>query len=187
MQTRYGKRFAAGLMILMLIAAAVLPAGVLRAEAKERTAAVTLCGGKESCSADEKPEIVSVQDGEDVYLLNVAVLENGGYVISEKSSEMRRAYPDQTATASYLHKFYDRNGTLVATLTTVITGLYSQVDGGSSQMLSISGSFSGTLAGDFTYGTSLNGAYGSITAYFNGVSVKTFTYQIDTNGHIEEV
>lgn len=135
MQTRYGKRFAAGLMILTLIATAVLPAGVLRAEAKERTAAGTLCVEKESCSADEKPEIVSVQDGEDVYLLNVAVLENGG----------------------------------------------------SSQMLSISGSFSGTLAGDFTYGTSLNGAYGSITAYFNGVSVKTFTYQIDTNGHIEEV
>ncbi len=135
MQTRYGKRFAAGLMILTLIAAAVLPAGVLRAEAKERTAAGTLCGEKESCSEDEKPEIVSVQVGEDVYLLNVAVLENGG----------------------------------------------------SSQMLSISGSFSGTLAGDFTYGTSLNGAYGSITAYFNGVSVKTFTYQIDTNGHIEEV
>lgn len=183
MQTRYGKRFAAGLMILTLIAAAVLPAGVLRAEAKERTASGILCGEKESCSEDEKPEIVSVQVGEDVYLLNVAVLENGGYVISEKSSEMRRAYPDQTATASYLHKFYDRNGTLVATLTTVITGLYSQVDGGSSRMLSISG----TLAGDFTYGTSLNGAYGSITAYFNGVSVKTFTYQIDTNGHIEEV
>ncbi len=54
-------------------------------------------------------------------------------------------------------------------------------------MLSISGSFSGTFASDFTYSTNRNGAYGSITAYFGGVGLKTFTYHIDTNGHIEEV
>ena len=68
-----------------------------------------------------------------------------------------------------------------------IAGRGEGENGGSSQMLSISGSFSGTFASDFTYSTNRNGAYGSITAYFGGVGLKTFTYHIDTNGHIEEV
>ncbi len=42
MKKRYGKRLAVGLMILTL-GAAVLPTGVLRAEAKERTAALLRC------------------------------------------------------------------------------------------------------------------------------------------------
>lgn len=148
--------------------------------------------------ADEFLQTQYINARNDICLDNISILNNGFFAISEKidevsgvaqesTSQVLRAFPDKTTTARFTHNIYDRNGSPMATLTTTVTGLYSQVDGGSSQMLSISGNFSGQFANDFSYTTSISGNIGTIYLYFNGASAGSFSYRINPNGHIERI
>lgn len=136
--------------------------------------------------------------GYDIRLTNVSYLGNDLYVITEKvgrpgtaagdfTGQILKAYPDKTATEYFSHKIYYHDGQLMAILITKVTGLYSQVDGGSAQMLSISGSVSGDYASDFSYRTSISGDTGTLYLYYSGISSGTFKYRIYSNGYIKNI
>ena len=90
--------------------------------------------------------------GKDIRMTNLIVLENGFYAIVDETENTElntqniqfpilQGFPDKTKTKYFTHRVFDRNGKFMAYLTTSVTGLYSQVDGGSSRIINISGSF----------------------------------------------
>ena len=136
--------------------------------------------------------------GKDIRMTNLIVLENGFYAIVDETENTElntqniqfpilQGFPDKTKTKYFTHRIFDRNGNFMLNLTTAVTGLYSQVDGGSSRMLNISESFSGAYANDFSYSTVLNGSTGTIYLYYRGRNAGAIKYGIYTNGYIGEI
>ena len=136
--------------------------------------------------------------GKDIRMTNLIVLENGFYAIVDEieNTELNtqniqfpilQGFPDKTKTKYFTHRVFDRNGKFMAYLTTSVTGLYSQVDGGSSRIINISESFSGAYANDFSYSTVLNGSTGTIYLYYRGRNAGAIKYGIYTNGYIGEI
>lgn len=136
--------------------------------------------------------------GKDIRMTNLILLENGFYAIVDEieNTELNtqniqfpilQGFPDKTKTKYFTHRVFDRNGKFMANLTTSVTGLYSQVDGGSSRIINISGSFSGAYANNLSYSTELNGSTGTIYMYYRGINVGAIKYRIYTNGYIEDI
>lgn len=136
--------------------------------------------------------------GKDIRMTNLIVLENGFYAIVDEieNTELNtqniqfpilQGFPDKTKTKYFTHRVFDRNGKFMAYLTTSVTGLYSQVDGGSSRIINISGSFSGAYANNLSYSTVLNGSTGTIYMHYRGINVGAIKYRIYTNGYIEDI
>ena len=136
--------------------------------------------------------------GKDIRMTNLIMLENGFYAIVDEieNTELNtqniqfpilQGFPDKTKTKYFTHRVFDRNGKFMAYLTTSVTGLYSQVDGGSSRIINISGSFSGAYANNFSYSTVLNGSMGTIYMYYRGINAGAIKYRIYTNGYIEDI
>ena len=136
--------------------------------------------------------------GKDIRMTNLIMLENGFYAIVDEieNTELNtqniqfpilQGFPDKTKTKYFTHRVFDRNGKFMAYLTTSVTGLYSQVDGGSSRIINISGSFSGAYANNLSYSTVLNGSTGTIYMHYRGINVGAIKYRIYTNGYIEDI
>ena len=136
--------------------------------------------------------------GKDIRMTNLIVLENGFYAIVDEieNTELNtqniqfpilQGFPDKTKTKYFTHRVFDRNGKFMAYLTTSVTALYSQVDGGSSRIINISGSFSGAYANNLSYSTVLNGSTGTIYMHYRGINVGAIKYRIYTNGYIEDI
>ena len=136
--------------------------------------------------------------GKDIRMTNLIVLENGFYAIVDETENTElntqniqfpilQGFPDKTKTKYFTHRVFDRNGKFMAYLTTSVTGLYSQVDGGSSRIINISGSFSGAYANNLSYSTVLNGSTGTIYLYYRGRNAGAIKYGIYTNGYIGEI
>lgn len=136
--------------------------------------------------------------GKDIRMTNLILLENGFYAIVDEieNTELNtqniqfpilQGFPDKTKTKYFTHRVFDRNGKFMAYLTTSVTGLYSQVDGGSSRIINISGSFSGAYANNLSYSTVLNGSTGTIYMHYRGINVGAIKYRIYTNGYIEDI
>lgn len=96
------------------------------------------------------------------------------------------SYPEKETSESFEHKIYDRNGILMATVTTTIKGWYCEVDR-DSWVSKISYSVSGDFADNISGKTSKSGNTASLKLYFNGVYLKTFKYKINYNGLIEQI
>ena len=72
------------------------------------------------------------------------------------------AVPDRQAEESFIHKLYDSKNVYMGTITTYITGVYSQADN-HAQITSITAVFDGGYANKLSYSTSLSGNRGVVT------------------------
>ena len=133
-----------------------------------------------------KTDEIEYLKGEDL------ILENGFVAVTEKVSEdvaladSGKARPEQERTAVFTHKIFDRNGKVMAILTSTVTGVYSQVDR-TAFLTSIKGTFQGSFASDFSCSTSVSGSTGKINLYYNGMSAGSFSYKIYSNGTIQNI
>lgn len=136
--------------------------------------------------------------GKDIRMTNLIVLENGFYAIVDETENTElntqdiqfpilQGFPDKTKTKYFTYRIFDHNGNFMVNLTTAVTGLYSQVDIGSSKMLNISGSFSGAYANNISYSAVLNGSMGTIYLYYRGINAGAIKYRIYTNGYIGDI
>lgn len=95
------------------------------------------------------------------------------------------SYPQKPTSATFSHKIYDRNGVLMATAYITVKGWYSETEEWS-EIESITATFEGEFAHDFSYTTSKSGGTGTITLYFNGLYAGGFNYKIYYSGKISE-
>ncbi len=139
-----------------------------------------------------KTDEIEYLKGEDLVLENIEILENGFVAVTEKVSEdvaladSGKARPEQERTAVFTHKIFDRNGKVMAILTSTVTGVYSQVDR-TAFLTSIKGTFQGSFASDFSCSTSVSGSTGKINLYYNGMSAGSFSCKIYSNGTIQNI
>ncbi len=83
--------------------------------------------------------------------------------------------------ASFNNRILDRNGAVLATVTSTARGVYSLVTPWS-QMLSVTATASGSFAHDIYYSSSVSGNKGYLDLYFVAEYLKTFTYTISASG-----
>ena len=125
--------------------------------------------------------------------INIEVFEDTGFVIiTEEVSSSEAigtefdefALVEKETSRQFRHSIKDRNGKVLATALSTVTGWYSSLDNWSS-ITNISVSFSGTYANSFTYKVNASsGNTRSVTLYFNGVEAGTLNYKISTSGTI---
>ncbi|MCM1150398.1 MAG: hypothetical protein NC319_10015 [Butyricicoccus sp.] len=130
---------------------------------------------------------IEYEKGPDLILENVEILDNGWICITQEVTvpgNNGRSYPEREKTKVFSHTICDRNGIELAVFDVTVTGVYSQADNYAT-LTSITGSFTGSHAHDFTYTSALSGDTGSATIYFNGLNAGTFSYKIYTNGNIQ--
>lgn len=131
-----------------------------------------------------------VCNGIDISLDNIVVNPELGIVIITEASNnvhiVARMDSDQRASKTFSHKVYDRNGALMATCYSTVTGTYSQADH-LSQIDSITVTFNGDFASSFSYDTSTSGNLGYLNIYFNNIYLNKFNSKIATNGYISNI
>lgn len=133
-------------------------------------------------------ELESVHRGGDI-TLDIDVFDTGFVLVPTGSIEGNvgtRSYPEKEVTKSFIHNLYDRNGAYIGTITTVIKGLYSQVDNWA-QITSITATFGGPYASSLSYATYLSGNTGTVYIYFIGILSGSISYRILTNGTISQI
>ena len=91
--------------------------------------------------------------------------------------------PDRQASRTFTHNIYDRNGKLLAKVTSTVRETYSQADSWAI-ITGITPSASGPFAHDFSFGTSMSGSEGYLDIYFSGLPAGTMHYKIYSNGTI---
>ncbi|TZE82315.1 hypothetical protein [Calorimonas adulescens] len=139
-----------------------------------------------------KPVNATIDVNTDLGLIIVTtpVEQENDYVIESEPVEVGLegvdgpgSVPEKQASVTFSHKVYDRDGVLIATVYSTVTGWYSEVDKWS-EISSITAEITGELAHDFTYTTSKSGNTGTLKLYFNGLSAGTFNYRINYHGEI---
>ena len=95
--------------------------------------------------------------------------------------------PDEKeVVAAFNNRILDRNGVVMATVTSYARGVYSLVSPPWSQMLSVTAAISGPFANDISYSSSVSGNKGYLDLYFVSVYLATFIYTISTSDVITQ-
>lgn len=130
-------------------------------------------------------EYIEHENGVDIVLKNVCVLDNGWVCITQEGpNDNSRSYPERESVKNFKHDLNDRNGNVMATLDSTVTGIYSQADN-YAMMTGITGTFSGEYASRFSCNPTFNGDIGVLHIYFYGAEVSSISYKIFTNGNIQ--
>lgn len=85
---------------------------------------------------------------------------------------------DKKVTAKFQHNIYDSNGYLMATVNSTVIGWYNLNDNWKAMESVTVTSVTGPFASSITTSAWVNGEYGYLSAYFNGLYLATFTYQV---------
>lgn len=137
---------------------------------------------------------VEYAKGKDFICQNIVVLDDGMVAFTQETYETdtdnvldeSKGYPEREKTKVFSHIIYDRNGNILATVYSTVTGIYSAVDH-EAYLTSISGNPTGQFAHAISCGSSISGATGSLNLYWYGVPLVSFTYKIYTNGNIQNI
>lgn len=120
---------------------------------------------------------------------NVMDLGDGITVVTTIISEsdevlgVTRSNPERQKTKTFRHEIREY-ATVIAVLTTTVTGIYSQV-AGDAYITSIKGEFTGTQAGRFHYTPSIAGDKAFMHIFCECIYRKSWIYKIYTNGNIQ--
>ncbi len=136
----------------------------------------------------------SFEEGVPLFLNNVEVLDNGFVCVTEEISAPAdnstktslRLYPEKENTATFAHKIYDTNGTLIATFYATVTGIYDQANR-TSFITNVSGYFTGIFANNFSYRAAYTSELGRANLFYYGEFFGCFTYSIAVNGKISNI
>lgn len=132
--------------------------------------------------------------GKDIVLNNVERIhtQKGDYIMITTNGKtttvptLTRTHLEKEIQQVLDHTIYDRNGQVVAKLTSTVTGVYSECDH-IAMITNITGSLTGTEAGNMSYSTSISGDRGTIYVQFYGAKIASISYRMSTSGIIQYI
>lgn len=101
-----------------------------------------------------------------------------------------RGASSQTKSKTYTYNYYNSAGTKLATLKVTVTGTYSSVERWAT-VDKITRTLTGTYASNFTTSSPIYNHYstysiGSMTVKYQGTSIGTYKYKLNTGGSITQ-
>lgn len=127
--------------------------------------------------------------GEPVYCENLTILDGGNYycvLVDTMEGAEVFSYPERQVTKTFVHNILDRSGEFVAKMTLTITGEYSQMEN-TAVISSVTASYSEAQVSGLSYSVSYNGNTATIYILVNGASIGSLTYQLATNGSLQQI
>lgn len=138
----------------------------------------------------EQWDLGAARKGKDIILENISIqkLDNDVTCMviegtQRNVTENTRGIPEKTVVKNFQFRYFDRNNILVAVFDVVVTGVYDQTQN-TAFLTNISGTFSGDLAYQFAYSSSISGSAGYLTIYLAYEYLHDYVFNIATNGTI---
>ena len=138
----------------------------------------------------EQRNLGAVHKGEDIILENISVHKLDNDVIcmviegtQRDVTENMRGIPEKTVVKNFQFRYFDKNNILIAVFNVAVTGVYDQTQN-SAFLTNISGTFSGDLAYQFAYSSTISGSTGYVTIYLAYDYLHDYVFNIATNGTI---